>query len=35
MYARKMPNQQTEAAIKVAVLNRFIQMNPPTALKVA
>ena len=34
-YARKMPNQQTQAAVKVAVLNRFIQMNPPTAVKVA
>jgi hypothetical protein len=34
-YARKMPNQQTEAAVKVAVLNRFIQINPPTAVKMA
>lgn len=35
MYARKIENQQTEAAIKVAVLNRFIQMAAPKAVKVA
>lgn len=35
MYARKMDNQQTEAAIKGAVLNRFIQINPPRAVNVA
>jgi hypothetical protein len=35
MYARKINNQQTEAAIKVAVLNRFIQLAPSIAVKVA
>lgn len=35
MYARKMHNQQTEAAIKVAVLNRFIQIAAPIAVKLA
>ena len=35
MYARKMENQQTEAAIKVAVLNRFIQIATPKAEKLA
>jgi len=35
MYARKIDNQQTEAAIKVAVLNRFIQIAAPMAVKVA
>ena len=35
MYARKIKNQQTEAAVKVAVLNRFILIAPPRALKVA
>jgi hypothetical protein len=35
MYARKINNQQTEAAIKVAVFNRFIQIAPPIAVKVA
>lgn len=35
MYARKINNQQTEAALKVAVLNRFIQIAPPIAVKVA
>ena len=35
MYARKINNQQIEAAIKVAVLNRFIQIAPPIAVKVA
>jgi hypothetical protein len=33
MYARKIHNQQTEAAIKVAVLNRFIQIATPMAVK--
>jgi hypothetical protein len=35
MDARKSNNQQTEAAVKVAVLNRFIQIAPPRAGKVA
>jgi hypothetical protein len=35
MYARKIKNQQTEAAVKVAVLNRFIQIAGPIAVKVA
>jgi hypothetical protein len=35
MYARKIHNQHTEAAIKVAVLNRFIQIATPMALKAA
>jgi len=35
MYARKSHNQQTEAAIKVAVLNRFIQIATPVAIKAA
>jgi hypothetical protein len=35
MYARKIENQQTEAAIKGAVLNRFIQIAAPIAVKVA
>lgn len=35
MYARKIHNQQTEAAIKVAVLNRFIQIATPMAVKAA
>ena len=35
MYARKIHNQQTEAALKVAVLNRFIRIAPPRAVKVA
>jgi hypothetical protein len=35
MYARKMHNQQTEAALKVTVLNRFIQIATPMAVKVA
>lgn len=33
MYARNINNQQTEAAVKVAVLNRFIQIASPTAVK--
>ena len=35
MYARKIENQQTEAAIKVAILNRFIHIATPKAKKVA
>jgi transposase len=35
MDARKMANQQTEAAVKLAVLNRFIQIDTPIAVKVA
>jgi hypothetical protein len=35
MYARKMDNQPTQAAIKVAVLNRFIPIATPKAEKVA
>jgi len=35
MYARKMPHQQTEAAVKVAILNRFIQIATPIAVKLA
>jgi hypothetical protein len=35
MYARKIKNQQTEAALKVAILNRFIQIASPKAVKVA
>ncbi|MCW5924311.1 MAG: IS5 family transposase [Saprospiraceae bacterium] len=35
MYARKIENQKTEAAIKAAVLNRFIQIAAPKAAKVA
>jgi hypothetical protein len=35
MYARKINNQQTEAAIKVAILNRFIQIATPMAVKAA
>ena len=34
LYARKMPNQQTEPAVQLAVVNRFIQIAPPTAVKV-
>jgi hypothetical protein len=34
MHARKIKNQQTEAAIKVAVLNRFIQIASPSTVKV-
>jgi hypothetical protein len=33
MYARKIINQQTETALKVAVLNRFILIAPPMAVK--
>jgi hypothetical protein len=35
MYARKIKNQQTEAAVKSAVLNRFIQIAAPRAVKIA
>ena len=35
MYARKIENQQTEAAIKVAVLNRLIQIAAPISVKMA
>ena len=35
MYARKMDNQSTEAAVKVAVLNRFSQIAAPIAVKMA
>jgi len=35
MYAREFENQKTEAAIKAAVLNKFIQLAAPIAVKVA
>lgn len=35
MYARKTENQQTEAAVKSAVLNRFIQIAAPISVRVA
>lgn len=35
MYAREFENQKTEAAIKVAVLNKFIQVAAPVSVKVA
>jgi Transposase DDE domain len=35
MYARKNEHQQTEAAIKCAVLNRFTQLAKPKSVKVA
>lgn len=35
MYARKFENQKTEAAIKVAILNKLIQIAAPIAVKVA
>lgn len=35
MYARNEENQQTEAAIKCAVLNKFIQVARPKSVKVA
>ena len=35
MYARKVENQITEAAIKSAILNRFIQVAKPISVKVA
>jgi hypothetical protein len=35
MYARKFENQETEAAVKSAVLNRFIQIAKPVSAKAA
>jgi hypothetical protein len=35
MYARELGNQKTEAAVKAAVLNKFIQIPTPKAVKVA
>lgn len=35
MYARKLKNQKTEAAIKAAGLNKFIQIAAPIAVKIA
>lgn len=35
MYAREIENQQTEAAVKCAVLNRFIQLAKPDSVKAA
>lgn len=35
MYARVFENQKTEAAVKAAVLNRFIQLAAPISVKVA
>jgi hypothetical protein len=35
MYAREFDNQKTEAAVKTAVLNKFIQIAAPKAVKVA
>lgn len=35
MYAREFGNQKTEAAIKAAVLNKFIQIAAPMSVKVA
>ncbi len=35
MYAREFENQKTEAAVKAAVLNKFIQIAAPKAVKVA
>lgn len=35
MYAREFENQKTEAAIKAAVLNKFIQIAAPKSVKVA
>lgn len=35
MYARVFENQKTEAAVKAAVLNKFIQIASPEAVKVA
>ena len=35
MYAREFKNQKTEAAIKAAVLNKFIQIAAPIAVKIA
>jgi hypothetical protein len=35
MYAREFENQKTEAAVKTAVLNKFIQIAAPKSVKVA
>ena len=35
MYAREFGNQKTEAAVKAAVLNKFIQIAAPKSVKVA
>ena len=35
MYAREFKNQKTEAAVKAAVLNKFIQIAAPKSVKVA
>ena len=35
MYAREFENQKTEAAVKAAVLNKFIQIAAPRSVKVA
>jgi hypothetical protein len=35
MYVREIITQQTEAAIKAAVLNQFIQIAAPKPVKVA
>lgn len=35
MYAREFENQKTEAAVKAAVLNKFIQVAAPKSVKVA
>lgn len=35
MYAREFENQKTEAAVKAAILNKFIQVAAPKAVKVA
>jgi hypothetical protein len=35
MYAREFGNQKTEAAIKAAVLNKFIQIAAPMSVEVA
>lgn len=35
MYAREFENQKTEAAVKTAVLNKFIQIAAPKAVKIA
>ena len=35
LYTRKTEHQQTEAAIKTAVLNRFIQIAKPNSVKIA
>jgi hypothetical protein len=35
MYAHEWENQKTEAAMKAAVLNKFIQIAAPKSVKVA